>query len=96
MLEANELVPGRKVLVSAQGKLSECLFNARLLQKAKDEGALRTLISLFASQAAFVLEVCYHRVHPNSSTCDILLCYRIGAVDWQWHVQGRRDMQKET
>ena len=56
-LEAKELVPGRRVLVAPDKKLSACLQRAKLLQKARDEGSLKTLITLFASQPATVIEV---------------------------------------
>jgi len=56
ILKANELVPGRRVLVASEDTLSACLFRAKLLQKAKDEGALKTLIKLFAGEPAVVVE----------------------------------------
>ena len=55
-LSALELVPGRSIVVASAEVLERCLAEAQLLQKARDEGALRTLISLFADQPATVLE----------------------------------------
>ena len=55
-LSASSLVPGRKILIAPQRPLAIALRKAKLLQKAKDKGALTTLIDLFAGQAAVVVE----------------------------------------
>lgn len=56
-LARTELVAGRKVIVAPHDILSESLRTSKLLQKARDEGALRTLVGLFAGQSATVMEV---------------------------------------
>jgi hypothetical protein len=55
-LMRRELVAGRKVKVAPADILNDCLQKSKLLQKARDEGALRTLVGLFAGQSAIVLE----------------------------------------
>jgi hypothetical protein len=58
-LARTALVAGRKVIVAPAGILSESLRQSKLLQKARDEGSLRTLVGLFAGQPATVIEVLF-------------------------------------
>ena len=55
-LKASSLVPGRTILIAPKKTLGKVLRKARLLQKVKDQGALQTLIKLFAGQVAVVIE----------------------------------------
>jgi hypothetical protein len=56
-LPASALVAGRHVIIAPSAPLGVILKNAKLLQKARDQGALKTLIDLFACQQATVIEV---------------------------------------
>lgn len=56
-LARSALVAGRKVIVAPKNILSEALRKSKLLQKARDEGSLRTLVDLFAGESATVIEV---------------------------------------
>ena len=55
-LNPHSLVPGRAVNIAPESVLTAALAKAQLLQKARDQGALTTLISLFANQKATVVD----------------------------------------
>ena len=55
-MKASSLEPGRTILIAPKKTLGKVLRKARLLQKVKDQGALQTLIKLFAGQVAVVIE----------------------------------------